>query len=87
MRPRGPSCTEQERLSPNERGYHCTRCNKDVIDLTRLTRKQAKPYMKPGTCVKLSLGPNGEPVFAPEIERSGLRSMVWANHAGAGLRC
>jgi hypothetical protein len=80
----GRSCDEQQALTPNKRGFHCARCEKDVVDLTRLTRKQAQPYLQTKGCIRINLGPNGEPVFAPEVERRSVRGLLLAGAMAVG---
>ena len=72
-------------LSTGERGLWCAACEREVIDLTRLTRKQALPVLRSRepVCIRVRLDAEGEPVFVPEIER-GPRGWIVAAALAAG---
>ncbi|MCC6874333.1 MAG: hypothetical protein IT378_08540, partial [Sandaracinaceae bacterium] len=72
-------------LSTGERGLWCGACEREVIDLTRLTRKQALPVLRSRepVCIRVRLDAEGEPVFVPEIER-GPRGWIVAAALAAG---
>jgi hypothetical protein len=78
-------CPANADRSPTADGWYCRTCAKDVIDLTRLTKRQAQPLIdRGGICVRLVLAPNGEPVFAPEPRGSALRSLALAGALAIG---
>jgi hypothetical protein len=61
-----------DRMEPRGDGRHCGHCDRTVIDLTRLTRKQAQPYLrsKESICVRTMLDIDDEPLFRIEPKKS-----------------
>jgi hypothetical protein len=73
-----------EDMSPRGDGRHCTHCDRTVIDLSKLTRKQAKPYLQPGNCVRAQLDERGEAMFRTEPQRGPLAGLALAAAMSVG---
>ena len=74
-----------EDLAPRGQGRHCAKCDRVVVDLARLTKRQAQPYLQePGRhCVRLAIrGDTGEVLFRPEPPR--IAGVVLAAAVAAG---
>lgn len=82
--PDSPCHERWSALTPSGDGRYCGKCDKTVVDLTQLTRRQAeKLVVKSGgsMCGRMRLDPSGAPAFRRETERvPGLLSV-----AAAGL--
>src|SRR5262245_16226687 len=85
MRLKTPCPARADRV-PNVGGWFCRTCERDVVDLTRLTRKRAMPLIeRGGICIHAALDRNGDPIFAPEPpERSLLHSVALAGALAVG---
>ncbi|HJL14332.1 MAG TPA: hypothetical protein RMH99_01680, partial [Sandaracinaceae bacterium LLY-WYZ-13_1] len=63
-----------ERMKPRAEGRYCERCERTVIDLSRMTRREAERRVRAATedriCVQLALDPLDRPVFRPEPKRA-----------------
>lgn len=71
--PNSPCHERWSTLTPNGDGRYCQRCDKTVVDLTQLTRRQAeKRVLAAGgaMCGRLRVDPSGAPVFRPEPARA-----------------
>ncbi len=69
-------------MTPTERGRHCGACEREVIDLVRLTRREARRAIAaagPSPCLRVAVDARHHAVFRPEPR--SLASMV----AGVGL--
>lgn len=55
---------------------YCSRCEKNVIDLTRATRRQALALAPEGSCVRLRVDPDGNPVFRSDPDRFSPRALA-----------
>ncbi len=58
-------------LEPRGPGRHCHECDTTVIDLSRLTQKEALARTAGGACVRLRFDGAGAPVFRVEPTRRG----------------
>jgi hypothetical protein len=70
--PDSPCHERWSALSPHGDGRYCQKCDKTVVDLTQLTRRQAeKIVVKAGgsMCGRMRLDPSGAPAFRRETER------------------
>lgn len=56
-------------LLPRGEGRYCGQCDTTVIDLSRLTKRQALEKTKDGACVRARLDERGELLFRPDPER------------------
>jgi hypothetical protein len=66
-------------LVPRGEGRYCDHCDTVVIDLSRLTRREALERTKNGACVRARLDERGEPMFRPDpVRRPGLRVLAVA---------
>jgi hypothetical protein len=65
-------------------GRFCGRCERLVVDLTRLTRREARERSREGGCFRLRVDERGEAVFRPEPERLGPKALVLAAALGSG---
>jgi len=63
-------------LTPHGEGRHCFQCDTTVIDLSRLTLKDALERTSDGACVRLRLGPDGAPLFRGPPPRKSLGGLV-----------
>jgi len=72
-----------EEMTPRGHGRHCGHCDRTVVDLTRLRRREAQPYLqaKETLCVRVILDDEGEPVFRVDPKR-GLGAIALAALAG-----
>jgi hypothetical protein len=71
--PNSPCHERWSELTPNADGRYCGKCDKTVVDLTRLTRRQAEKLVVAaggGLCGRLRIDPSGAPVFRPEVARA-----------------
>ncbi|MCB9595699.1 MAG: hypothetical protein H6719_23455 [Sandaracinaceae bacterium] len=58
-------------LTPRGAGRHCAECDTTVIDLSRLTRREALRRTAKGACVRLRYDAEGAPIFRAEPTRRG----------------
>jgi hypothetical protein len=65
-------------LTPRGEGRYCQKCDTTVVDLSRLTKKDATARSKDGGCFRMRLDEQGLPIFRPEPVRFGLKSMAIA---------
>jgi hypothetical protein len=68
-------CHERwEDMQPRGEGRFCERCQHTVVDLTRMSRRQAERRLKKERgdylCIQLALDPLERPVFRPEPSRA-----------------
>jgi hypothetical protein len=77
-------CPGRADRTPNADGWHCRTCAKDVVDLSRLTKRQAAPLLAQRVCIHVELDARGEPVFAPEPDRSLARKLALAGALAIG---
>lgn len=63
-----------DRMTPRGNGRHCVRCDKVVIDMTKMTRREAKAALAEvegdTACVQLDFDRFADPVFPPEPKRA-----------------
>ena len=64
-----PCAQRWAELLPRGEGRYCGQCDTTVIDLSRLTKRQALEKTKGGACVRARLDERGEPLFRPDPER------------------
>jgi len=70
--PDSPCHERWSALSPDGDGRYCQKCDKTVVDLTQLTRRQAeKLVVKAGgsMCGRMRVDPSGAPAFRRETAR------------------
>lgn len=68
-------------MTPRGPGRHCTACDKTVVDLTRVTRREAESIVRAHggeLCGRLAVDARGEPVFRPEPLRLAPLAFVGA---------
>jgi hypothetical protein len=71
--PHSPCHERWTELAPTGEGRYCGRCDKTVIDLTRLTRREAERRVLAAggaLCGRVRVDPSGAPVFRPETARA-----------------
>jgi hypothetical protein len=64
-----PCDRQRSNIARVGKALYCDRCEKNVVDLTRATRREALALAPEGSCVRLRVDGDGNPVFRPEIER------------------
>ncbi len=72
MRVASPCSERWEDMLPRGEGRHCASCEKTVVDLTRVTRRQAEQLVREkggALCVRLAEDERGELVFRSERKR------------------
>lgn len=78
LSPDSPCHEQWSSLTPNGDGRFCQKCDKTVVDMTQLTRRQAEKLVLAAggnLCGRLRVAPNGAPVFRPEPpQKAGLLS-------------
>ncbi len=81
--PDSPCHERWSELSPAGDGRYCGKCDKTVVDLTQLTRRQAEKLIVSAggsMCGRMRLDPSGAPAFRRETERvPGLLSVAAAS--------
>ena len=66
-------------------GRYCARCDQTVIDVSRLTRKEALARIRAGrVCGRAVLDPDGEPIFKREPTRLGVRALAMVGALAGG---
>lgn len=81
--PTSPCHERWSALTPNEAGRYCQRCDKSVVDLSSLTRREAEKKVQAAggsLCGRMRVDPSGAPVFRRETERAaGLLGLAAAS--------
>lgn len=76
---KGPCDQRWADLVPRGEGRYCGLCDTVVIDLSRLTRREALERTRGGACVRARLDEHGEPIFRPDsARRTGLSVLAVA---------
>ncbi len=85
------ACGEDwRRMAPVEHGRHCDRCDKRVVDASRMTKKQFLTVFgaaQNGVCAKLRIGGDGNAVFREERKPPRRRRGASLALAGAIAGC
>ncbi len=78
-----------DEMTGDERRRHCAACQKDVHDVSALTKQEAQAFLKAHNdkeiCVRYAHDPDGQILFKPsdserlEVQRRGLRSLLAAS--------
>ncbi len=76
-----PCCESWNEMTGDEIRRHCDLCDKDVVNLSEMTREEALEFLRttPGPCVRYIYADSGHVIFLhPQIrrQRRGLRHLL-----------